>query len=254
MQSRFASCFRKASKRGFGSFSIGLFTICLQNNNKNDNYYYLQIEKKRAIIVPTSERERNPTNLKEVKPMPEKFSRKREALYNALRATTVHPTAEWLYAALRPEYPDLSLGTVYRNLKNSVQRAKREASASSTGRSISTAILRHTAISSATAAGACSISLNRLWTQKHSSAWKRNTGLQSQKKTCCSAVCAPNAKKKAKIKRLKSRKLKSIFRRILLWQSLYAPYVVTFLKAKQLRSSAPYVRHRLPSSRSRKRT
>ena len=49
--------------------------------------------------------------------MPEKFSRKREALYNALRATTVHPTAEWLYAALRPEYPDLSLGTVYRNLK-----------------------------------------------------------------------------------------------------------------------------------------
>ena len=46
--------------------------------------------------------------------MPEKFSRKREALYNALRATTVHPTAEWLYAALRPEYPDLSLGTVYR--------------------------------------------------------------------------------------------------------------------------------------------
>ena len=49
--------------------------------------------------------------------MPEKFSRKREALYNALRATTVHPTAEWLCAALRPEYPDLSLGTVYRNLK-----------------------------------------------------------------------------------------------------------------------------------------
>ena len=31
--------------------------------------------------------------------MPEKFSRKREALYNALRATTVHPTAEWLCAA-----------------------------------------------------------------------------------------------------------------------------------------------------------
>lgn len=27
------------------SLSIGLFTICLQNNNKNDNYYYLQIEK-----------------------------------------------------------------------------------------------------------------------------------------------------------------------------------------------------------------
>ena len=70
--------------------------------------------------MPTSERERNPTNLKEVKPMPEKFSRKREALYNALRATTVHPTAEWLYAALRPEYPDLSLGTVYRIRVNGI--------------------------------------------------------------------------------------------------------------------------------------
>ena len=173
--------------------------------------------------MPTSERERNPTNLKEVKPMPEKFSRKREALYNALRATTVHPTAEWLYAALRPEYPDLSLGTVYRNLKKFCAEGKARSVGVINGQEHFDGDT-----SAATAAGACSISLNRLWTQKHSSAWKRNTGLQSQKKTCCSAVCAPNAKKKAKIKRLKSRKLKSIFRRILLWQSLYAPYVVTF--------------------------
>ncbi len=47
----------------------------------------------------------------------ENFSRKRVAILGALRETTVHPTAEWVYEQLRPKYPDLSLGTVYRNLK-----------------------------------------------------------------------------------------------------------------------------------------
>lgn len=46
----------------------------------------------------------------------ENFSRKREAILAALRETDVHPTAEWIYRRLKPEYPDLSLGTVYRNL------------------------------------------------------------------------------------------------------------------------------------------
>ena len=46
----------------------------------------------------------------------ENFSRKREAILNALRNTDAHPTAEWVYRQLKPEYPDLSLGTVYRNL------------------------------------------------------------------------------------------------------------------------------------------
>jgi Fe2+/Zn2+ uptake regulation proteins len=45
-----------------------------------------------------------------------KFSRKREAILDALRSTKTHPTAEWIYATLKPLYPDLSLGTVYRNL------------------------------------------------------------------------------------------------------------------------------------------
>jgi len=47
----------------------------------------------------------------------ENFSQKRVAILNTLRGTTVHPTAEWVYATLQPQYPDLSLGTVYRNLK-----------------------------------------------------------------------------------------------------------------------------------------
>jgi Fur family peroxide stress response transcriptional regulator len=44
------------------------------------------------------------------------FSRKREAILRAVRSTTCHPTAEWVYQTLKPSYPDLSLGTVYRNL------------------------------------------------------------------------------------------------------------------------------------------
>ena len=43
-------------------------------------------------------------------------SKKRQAVYNALCATDTHPSAEQLYAALKPDFPDLSLGTVYRNL------------------------------------------------------------------------------------------------------------------------------------------
>lgn len=45
-----------------------------------------------------------------------KYSKKRQAILEALRETRTHPTAEWLYARLKPEYPDLSMGTVYRNL------------------------------------------------------------------------------------------------------------------------------------------
>ncbi|WOC33422.1 MULTISPECIES: Fur family transcriptional regulator [Caproicibacterium] len=44
------------------------------------------------------------------------FSRKREAILEALRETKSHPTAEWIYQQLKPSFPDLSLGTVYRNL------------------------------------------------------------------------------------------------------------------------------------------
>ncbi len=46
----------------------------------------------------------------------QKYSRKREAILDTLCSTKTHPTAEWIYARLKPAYPDLSLGTVYRNL------------------------------------------------------------------------------------------------------------------------------------------
>lgn len=54
----------------------------------------------------------------------ENFSRKRMAILNALQNTKVHPTADWVYQELRPQYPDLSLGTVYRNLKRFCENGK----------------------------------------------------------------------------------------------------------------------------------
>lgn len=43
-------------------------------------------------------------------------SKKRQAVYDHLCSVTSHPTAEMIYAALKPVIPELSLGTVYRNL------------------------------------------------------------------------------------------------------------------------------------------
>ena len=46
-----------------------------------------------------------------------RYSRQRERIYEYLRTTAEHPTAEMVHLALRKESPELSLGTVYRNLK-----------------------------------------------------------------------------------------------------------------------------------------
>lgn len=45
-----------------------------------------------------------------------KHFRKRDAILHYLRSTDAHPSAETVYATLKHEIPDLSLGTVYRNL------------------------------------------------------------------------------------------------------------------------------------------
>ena len=47
---------------------------------------------------------------------PPKQFRKRNAILQGLREATTHPSAEELYTILKPRIPDLSLGTVYRNL------------------------------------------------------------------------------------------------------------------------------------------
>lgn len=45
-----------------------------------------------------------------------RYSRQRELIYAAVCATDQHPTAEMVYHWLKPTNPNLSLGTVYRNL------------------------------------------------------------------------------------------------------------------------------------------
>ena len=46
-----------------------------------------------------------------------RFSHQREQIYQAVCASREHPTAEMVYQWLKPEMPKLSLGTVYRNLR-----------------------------------------------------------------------------------------------------------------------------------------
>jgi Fur family peroxide stress response transcriptional regulator len=45
-----------------------------------------------------------------------KYSRQREAIKEYLMHTKDHPTADTIYMNIREEYPNISLGTVYRNL------------------------------------------------------------------------------------------------------------------------------------------
>jgi Fur family transcriptional regulator, peroxide stress response regulator len=45
-----------------------------------------------------------------------KHSKQREAILSELRSRKDHPTAEDLYFTLKAQMPNLSLGTVYRNL------------------------------------------------------------------------------------------------------------------------------------------
>ncbi len=49
-----------------------------------------------------------------------KYSRQREAIYRAVRQSCSHPTADTVYEQVRDENPQISLGTVYRNLNQLV--------------------------------------------------------------------------------------------------------------------------------------
>lgn len=47
-----------------------------------------------------------------------RYSKKRQAILDAIRSTDSHPGAEWIYSRLKSDYPSLSLATVYRNLRS----------------------------------------------------------------------------------------------------------------------------------------
>ena len=45
-----------------------------------------------------------------------KYSRQREAIKHYLASTKEHPTADTVYLHVKEDFPNISLGTVYRNL------------------------------------------------------------------------------------------------------------------------------------------
>jgi len=45
-----------------------------------------------------------------------KYSRQRAAILSYLQSRKDHPTAEAVYSSVKDEFPNISLGTVYRNL------------------------------------------------------------------------------------------------------------------------------------------
>jgi Fe2+ or Zn2+ uptake regulation protein len=49
--------------------------------------------------------------------VPRRSTRQRRLVYEAVLATDTHPTAEWVYEAVRRSAPRISLGTIYRNLQ-----------------------------------------------------------------------------------------------------------------------------------------
>lgn len=51
-------------------------------------------------------------------------SKQREVVYAVLRSTVSHPTAEWVYDRAKEILPDISKGTVYRNLKELIDSGK----------------------------------------------------------------------------------------------------------------------------------
>ena len=48
--------------------------------------------------------------------MLQRNTRQRQAILNILRNTDLHPTADWVYEEARKIIPNISKGTVYRNL------------------------------------------------------------------------------------------------------------------------------------------
>jgi len=47
----------------------------------------------------------------------DKKTKQKEAILRAIKSTSSHPTADWIYTEVKKEIPNISLGTVYRNLK-----------------------------------------------------------------------------------------------------------------------------------------
>lgn len=49
--------------------------------------------------------------------MQRRNTNQRKIIYEIVKSTNIHPTADWIYEKARLYIPNISLGTVYRNLK-----------------------------------------------------------------------------------------------------------------------------------------
>ncbi len=54
----------------------------------------------------------------------QRYSRQREEILKIVLSTDLHPTADWIYEHVREIIPNISLGTVYRNLNLLVDEHK----------------------------------------------------------------------------------------------------------------------------------
>ena len=46
-----------------------------------------------------------------------RYSHQREAIQEIVYGTNIHPTADWIFQKAKAKIPNISMGTVYRNLK-----------------------------------------------------------------------------------------------------------------------------------------
>lgn len=51
----------------------------------------------------------------------QRMTEQRRLILEVLRSTTSHPTADWVYERVRAKLPNVSLGTIYRNLRSLVE-------------------------------------------------------------------------------------------------------------------------------------
>lgn len=49
--------------------------------------------------------------------MQRRNTNQRKIIYEIIKSTDIHPTADWIYERAKAYIPNISLGTVYRNLK-----------------------------------------------------------------------------------------------------------------------------------------
>ena len=52
------------------------------------------------------------------------YSRQREAIKKIVKNTNCHPTADWIFIQTKKNIPNISLGTIYRNLKRLVEEGE----------------------------------------------------------------------------------------------------------------------------------